>query len=88
MLVAELRRVFEAAVAALVEVTLPGAFLCESADPAADFDALLALGFLSTLEAAEAAFLLVTSVLFAIFNSLNFISKFFSNLCWRYIENY
>jgi hypothetical protein len=40
--------------------------LCVSADPAAVFAALLDLGFLSTFEAAEAAFLLVTSEFFPI----------------------
>jgi hypothetical protein len=35
---------------------------CVSAEPAADFAALLALGFRSTLDAAEAALLLVTSL--------------------------
>ena len=83
-----LLNVFDAAVAALADVTFAGAFLCESADPAADFAALLAFGFLSTLDAADAALLLVTSDFLAISRLLYFPAKFFSNLDWRNIINY
>jgi hypothetical protein len=58
-----LRNVFDAADPALLEVTLLGAFRCESADPEADFAALLAVLLLSVFDAAVAAFFPVTSLL-------------------------
>lgn len=62
-----LRRIFAAAEADSADVTRFGAFRCDSADPAADLAALLALVLRSTLEAAVAARLPVVSVFFAIF---------------------
>jgi hypothetical protein len=70
LLVLAFRSVFEAAVAALAEVTLGGALVCDSADPAADFAVLLVEGFLNTFEAAEAAFFPVTSLILTIANLL------------------
>ncbi|MDF1692074.1 MAG: hypothetical protein P1U47_06870 [Zhongshania sp.] len=55
------RSVFEAAVLAFELVTLFGAFVWLNVDPAADFAALDELALRSTVEAADAAFLLVTS---------------------------
>lgn len=57
----------DAAEAAEGEVTFFGDFVCDSAEPAADFAALLAFGLLSTLDAAEAARLPVVSLFFDIF---------------------
>lgn len=75
-----LRRVLDAAEAALDEVTLGGAFVCESADPAADLAVLLVAGFLNTFEAAEAAFLPVTSLFLVIANFLYVIPKLYADL--------
>lgn len=80
-----LRSVFEAAVAALVEVILGGALVCDSADPAADFAVLLVEGFLNTFEAAEAAFLPVTSLFLAIANFLYVVPELYANLSRGYI---
>jgi hypothetical protein len=70
LLVLALRSVFDAAVAALAEVTFGGALVCASADPAAAFAALLVEGFLNTSEAADAAFFPVTSLILTIANLL------------------
>ena len=66
MLEPKLVRTLDAADAAFPEVTLGGAFRCESADPAADLEDLLDESLRSTFEAAEAARFDVTSDLFAI----------------------
>lgn len=58
-----LLKVFDAAVPAFEEVTFLGAFVCERALPAADFAVLLAPLLFRTFEAADAALLLVTSLL-------------------------
>jgi hypothetical protein len=62
-------KVFDAAVAALELVIFLGAFVCDNVDPAADLAALLAVLLLIVFDAAEAAFLLVTS-LFAMIDLL------------------
>jgi hypothetical protein len=59
-------KTLDAAEAALLEVTLGGAFRCESADPAADLEDLLDESLRSTFDAAVAARFDVTSELFAI----------------------
>ena len=58
-----LRKVLDAAVPALVDVTFFGAFVWDNAEPAADFADLPEPSFLNTFEAAEAAFFPVTSLL-------------------------
>lgn len=68
-----LRNVFDAADAALLEVTLGGAFLWDKADPAADLADLLELGLRNIFDAADAARLLVTSLFLAIMNYLRFV---------------
>lgn len=78
-----LRKVFDAAEPALVEVTFLGVFVWDNAEPAADFAALLDPLFLRTLDAADAAFLLVTSVFLLITNFLCVISKLGTNFGWR-----
>jgi len=64
----ELRKVFEAALAALAEVSLLVRD-CARADPAADLADLVAVELRRVLEAAEAARLLVRSVFLAMPNS-------------------
>lgn len=56
---------FEAADAAVLEVSFFGAFVCDNADPAAFFDALPVDSLVKVFEAFDAAFLPVT-LLFAI----------------------
>ena len=69
-----LRRVLEAADAARPEVTLV-VFRCDKAEPAADFADLLDVLSLRTREAADAARLLVFSVLLAIPCCLHLMSE-------------
>jgi hypothetical protein len=61
LLEALLRKVLDAATAALEDVTFLGASACERADPAADLADLLESLLRKTFEAAVAARLLVTS---------------------------
>jgi hypothetical protein len=74
------RRVFEAAEAALGEVTFFGAFVWDNADPAADFAALLELELLRTFEAADAAFFPVTSVFLLMMSFLIVVANFGANI--------
>ena len=57
------RSIFDAALPAFVRVSLLGERVCDSADPAADFAALLEFLLRNMREAAVAARLLVTSLL-------------------------
>lgn len=72
-----LRKVFDAADPALVEVTFFGAFVWDKAEPAADFAALLELLLLNALDAADAAFLPVTSFFLLIVTCLLFFNLHF-----------
>jgi hypothetical protein len=83
LLVLPLRSVFDAADAALPDVTLGGVILCDRAEPAAVFEALLVKLLLSTLDAAVAARLLVTSLFLAISTHLKLLSHPSSNLDGR-----
>lgn len=80
LLVLPVRSVFDAAVAALPDVTLAGAFLCDSADPAADFAVLLVDLLRSTFDAALAARLLVCSLFLAISTYLCFVCELLANI--------
>lgn len=60
LLVRPSRRVLEAALAALFEVTFLGALACASALPAAVLDFVLVLLLVNVFDALDAAFLLVT----------------------------
>ncbi len=77
------RNVLEAADAAFPDVTLEGALRWDSAEPAADFEALLVDLFLRTFDAAVAALLLVTSLFFAILTRLSLFNQLFANLYRR-----
>lgn len=77
--------VFEAADAAGFEVTFAGAFLCDSAEPAADLAVLLVPELRSTFEAAVAAFLLVTSLFFVMVKHLHAVAKLLANFDRRSI---
>ncbi|AHJ12424.1 hypothetical protein SMUL_1159 [Sulfurospirillum multivorans DSM 12446] len=52
----ELCKVLDAAVAVCGEVTLLGDFVCDNAEPAADFEDLLAVELCKVFDAAVAAF--------------------------------
>ena len=85
MLELGLRNVFDAADAALLEVTLGGAFLCDKADPAADLADLLELGLRNVFDAADAARLLVTSLFLAIVNYLRLVFERAGYFSGRYV---
>lgn len=77
-----LLKVFDAADAALDDVTFAGDWVWDNAEPAADFAFLLELGLFSTFDAAEAAFLLVVSLPFNMIFLLGMNAYFGANFHW------
>lgn len=75
------RSVFEAAVDAVGDVTLLGAFVWAKADPAEDFAASLELELFNTLEAEVAAFFPVTSLFLLMIYILRLNTEFCVKMC-------